>query len=114
MLLIDLNNRTAGIIYHLSLGTDGSKLCIACYKYICSIISRLCSSELEKTMGQLQLYQWALEEQEPERQLFLAVSQQAYIKHFQKAIFQLAVERNKMNLLVYEPSQEVVLEWIKN
>ena len=60
-------------------------------------------NELEKTMGQLQLYQWALEKQEPERQLFLAISQAIYIRHFQKPIFQLAVERNKINLLVYEP-----------
>ena len=44
-------------------------------------------SELEKTMGQLQLYQWALESQEPERQLFLAVSQAIYLRHFQKPIF---------------------------
>ncbi|MEG4109727.1 element excision factor XisH family protein [Microcoleus sp. S13_C5] len=33
------------------------------------------------------LYQWALEGQEPERQLFLAVSQASYIKYFQKPIF---------------------------
>lgn len=70
-------------------------------------------SELEKTMGQLQLYQWALEEQEPERELFLAVSQDIYTKHFQKPIFKLAVQRNKINLLVYEPNQEVILRWIK-
>ena len=54
-------------------------------------------SELEKTMGQLQLYQWALEEQEPERQLFLAISQAVYIKHFQKPIFQIAIQRSKIN-----------------
>jgi hypothetical protein len=69
-------------------------------------------SELEKTMGQLQLYQWALEKQDPERQLFLAVSQEIYLKHFQKPIFQLAIQRNKINLLVYEPSQEEILQWI--
>lgn len=69
-------------------------------------------SELEKTMGQLQLYQWALEEQDPERQLFLAVSQAIYLKHFQKPIFQLAIGRNKINILVYEPSQEEILQWI--
>ena len=68
-------------------------------------------SELEKTMGQLQLYQWALENQEPERQLFLAISQAVYIRHFQKPIFQLAVQRNRINLLVYEPEREAIIQW---
>lgn len=53
-------------------------------------------------MGQLQLYQWALEEQEPERQLFLAISQAVYIRHFQKNIFQLAVQHHSINLLVID------------
>ncbi len=69
-------------------------------------------SELEKTMGQLQLYQWALESQEPMRQLFLAVSQAIYTKHFQKPIFQLAITRNKINVIVYDPNSEMVLQWI--
>lgn len=69
-------------------------------------------SELEKTMGQLQLYQWALEEQEPERQLFLAISQAVYISQFQKPIFQIAIQRNKINLLIYVPDQEVIVKWI--
>jgi len=65
-----------------------------------------------KKRGRRRLYQGALEGQEPERQLFLAVSQAIYIKHFQKPIFQLAVQRDKINLLVYEPNQEVILQWI--
>jgi len=69
-------------------------------------------SELEKTMGQLQLYQWALEEQEPDRQLFLAISQAVYISQFQKPIFQIVIQRNKINLLIYAPDQEVIVKWI--
>ena len=69
-------------------------------------------SELEKTMGQLQLYQWALEEREPERQLFLAISQAVYISQFQRPIFQIAIQRNKINLLIYSPNQEVIIKWI--
>lgn len=69
-------------------------------------------NELEKTMGQLQLYRWALEAQEPERQLFLAVSHWAYLKYFQKPLFRLAVQRIQINLLVYDPTEEVILQWL--
>lgn len=70
-------------------------------------------SELEKTIGQIQFYQWALEEQEPDRKLFLAISESIYLKHFQKAIFQLAIKRNKINLLIFDAQQEELLQWIK-
>jgi hypothetical protein len=69
-------------------------------------------SELEKTMGQLQLYEWALEIQEPDRLLILAINHGAYLKYFQKSVFRLAVERNKINLLVYEPDSEVIVQWV--
>jgi XisH protein len=69
-------------------------------------------SELEKTMGQLQLYQWALEVQEPDRLLFLAISDVAYFKYFQRPLFQLAVRRNQINLLVYKPEVEAIVQWI--
>jgi hypothetical protein len=69
-------------------------------------------SELEKTMGQLQLYQWALDVEEPDRVLLLAVSQTAYMKYFQKPLFQLAVQRNKINLLIYRPDVEEIVQWI--
>jgi hypothetical protein len=69
-------------------------------------------SELEKTMGQLQLYQWALEVQEPDRWLFLAINQVAYRKYFQRPLFQLAVRRNKINVLVYDSEAEVIVQWL--
>ena len=69
-------------------------------------------SELEKTMGQLQLYQWALETQEPSRILFLAISEAVYVSQFQRLIFKLAIQRSRINLLIFEPDQEVIVKWI--
>jgi hypothetical protein len=70
-------------------------------------------SELEKTLGQLQLYQWALDESEPDRELFLALSEEAYNSHFQKPIFQIAITRRKINLLVFDEIKEEILLWIR-
>jgi hypothetical protein len=69
-------------------------------------------SELEKTMGQIQLYQWALEIQEPDRILFLAISETVYISQFQRLIFKLAIQRSRINLLIFEPNEEVIIKWI--
>jgi hypothetical protein len=53
-----------------------------------------------------------LEVQEPDRWLFLAVTEVAYRKHFQKSLFQMAVRRNKINMLVYDPTAEVIVQWL--
>ncbi|MFO5493779.1 MAG: element excision factor XisH family protein [Cuspidothrix sp.] len=42
----------------------------------------------------------------------MAISQAVYIKHFQKPIFQIAIQRSKINLLIYAPDQEVIIQWI--
>jgi hypothetical protein len=86
---------------------EGRKIAIELKEF--TAVSRV--SELEKTIGQLQLYQWALEEGEPDRILFLAVSDMIYAKHFEKPLFRLAVRRNKINLLIYRPDLEVIVEW---
>ncbi|TAF24793.1 MAG: hypothetical protein EAZ69_30425 [Oscillatoriales cyanobacterium] len=49
----------------------------------------------------------------PSRAILLKIwSKTIYIRHFQKPIFQLAVQRNRINLLVYEPEQEAIVQWI--
>lgn len=70
-------------------------------------------SDLEKTVGQMQFYQWALDEQQPDRELFLAISEEVYIDLFSKSLFIATVERNRLNLLIFDKSQEVILQWLK-
>ena len=72
------------------------------------------TNELQKMMGQMQLYQWALDEQEPDRELFLAVSTAVYDEHLrdQQSLFSVIVERIGIKLIVFDQQQEVILRWI--
>ena len=74
------------------------------------------SSELQKMIGQLQLYEWAIEEQASDHELFLAISKKVYDKYVQdKSIaFHAIVERKRINLIVFDEVQEVITQWIKN
>ena len=72
--------------------------------------------ELQKLIGQLQLYAWALAEYAPGRELYLAVSKGVYDEYIQKegTAFQAIVERLHLNLIVCDITQEEIWQWIKH
>lgn len=52
-----------------------------------------------------------LEEQQPDRVLYLAVPLGAYKTFFNLPFVETVIERFQLSLLVYEPKDEVILEW---
>lgn len=63
-------------------------------------------------LGQYLNYYQALEEQEPNRVLYLAVPNDTYQDFFQLAFVQRTIERYQIKLIVYDPVQEVIQQWI--
>jgi hypothetical protein len=70
-------------------------------------------TDLEKAIGQHQLYSWHLEEQEPERILYVAVPTYAWEGVFSTSVGRMALKRLNMQLIVYSVSGEGELQWIK-
>jgi XisH protein len=71
-------------------------------------------TELERALGQFILYRDILEQTEPERLLFLAITKKVYDDLFREPIGQLLLMREKLRLLVFDPEPGVVVEWIPN
>ncbi|GAP95723.1 XisH family protein [Leptolyngbya sp. NIES-2104] len=63
-------------------------------------------------LGQYLNYCQALEEQEPNRILYLAVPNDTYQDFFQLAFVQRTIKRYQIKLIVYDPVQEVIQQWI--
>lgn len=76
-----------------------------------SFASNSAVSDFHTALGQFLNYQIALEENESERQLYLAVPVDAYETFFQSRLAQIAVQRHKLKLLVYDPIMEVLVKW---
>jgi XisH protein len=64
-------------------------------------------------LGQFATYRLALEREDPERTLYLAVPEDAYETFFQSPFMQVAIAEFKLLLIVYEPKREVIVQWIK-
>ena len=73
------------------------------------------AGELQRMIGQLELYQWALDEQAPGRELFLAVSRVVYDERIQlaRSAFNAIVERKQIKLIIFDEAEEVILRWIQ-
>jgi XisH protein len=77
-----------------------------------SFIGRSNVSDFHTALGQFMNYQFALEEFEPERKLYLAIPESIYNSFFQRRFIRSVVERTKIYLLVYDEKREVITQWL--
>ena len=68
-------------------------------------------SEFHTALGQFLNYQLVLEDNDPERLLYLAIPADAYREFFSMDITQRIIQRHRVRLLVFRPEQEVIAEW---
>ena len=76
-----------------------------------SFIGTSTISEFHTALGQFINYRYALEVQEPDRVLYLAVPLNAYNDFFTKSFIQSVIQRSQVNLLVYDVEVEEILKW---
>ncbi|MEM6699993.1 MAG: element excision factor XisH family protein [Bacteroidota bacterium] len=78
-----------------------------------SFVGKSEMTDLQKALGQYGLYTVALEDKEPERKLFLAIPRETYEDLFMEPIIQKVLERQGINLLVFDIKKEEIVKWIK-
>jgi len=67
--------------------------------------------DLEEALGQYLLYVPFLRSQEPDRQLYLAVSAEVWQNIFAEPIGQGVLSEYALRLLVFDPDKERILQW---
>ena len=70
-------------------------------------------SDFEDAYGQFLLYRKVLQKNNSLRDLYIAVPLFAYDKFFQRPLIKEIVEEDKMNLLVYDHIEEIIMLWKK-
>ncbi|MBD2518751.1 XisH family protein [Nostoc sp. FACHB-973] len=69
-------------------------------------------SEFHTAIGQFINYRIALEDDDPERRLYLAVPLDVYKRFFRYPFIQTVIGRNQIPLLVYDTEKQEIAEWI--
>jgi hypothetical protein len=70
-------------------------------------------SEFHTAVGQFINYRLALEEENPDRSLYLAVPATVYRKFFQLPFVRMVSDHFGIQFIVYDPVREEIVEWIK-
>jgi len=68
-------------------------------------------SAFHEAIGQYDNYLLALEDEEPDRLLFLSIQNYIYESFFQEPFVQKVVARKSIKLIVYQPETEELLLW---
>ena len=77
-----------------------------------SFISRSAVSDFHTALGQCINYQFALEEVDPQRLLYLAIPEVIYQSFFQRRFIRTVIDRTQLKLLTYDAFEEVIRQWL--
>jgi hypothetical protein len=69
-------------------------------------------SDFEKAIGQYHLYRFLLTKSRSHRVLFLAITEAVYREHFSIPAVQEYLAEERIQLLIFAPETEEILEWI--
>jgi hypothetical protein len=67
---------------------------------------------LEQAIGQYFVYLAVIAETKPEYRLYLAIHSIVFFDLFEETLGQLLLQKYQLSLIVFDPEQEVILEWI--
>jgi len=70
--------------------------------------------DLRDALGQYVMYRHILDALSSDRLLFLAVSAEVFAGLFTSPFGHLFVERESLNLIVFNPNEEVITKWIQH
>lgn len=76
-----------------------------------SFTSESTISAFHEALGQYDNYFFALEDEEPNRVLFLAVPKSVYEGFFQEPFIQKVIQRKKVKIIVYDTNKKPKIEW---
>jgi hypothetical protein len=68
--------------------------------------------DLEQAIGQYVVYYDVLTRLEPDRELFLAVSETVFVNLFEEPIGKLLLENHRVKLVVFDIEKEAIRRWI--
>ncbi|MBF0103660.1 MAG: XisH family protein [Desulfobacterales bacterium] len=77
-----------------------------------SFIGASIVADLEQALGQYILYADVLSDIEPERIVYLAIREEIFTTLFSEPSGQILLRKNRVNLLVFDPSEKEILQWI--
>lgn len=87
---------------------EGQKIAVE----IKSFVSKSLVKDWENAIGQFTLYLKILSKREPDRTLYLAITEEIYGSFFAEDIVQVVLEDGVIKIIVIDPIQEVVTRWI--
>jgi len=77
-----------------------------------SFIGKSEIDDLEDALGHYVLYLSLLEENEPDRKLFLAVTREIFERIFNEPVGQTLIRKLNLHIISFDEKKEVIVQWI--